>query len=163
MGIHKYKNSELNIVIDVNSGAIHVVDEVVYDILDYYENCNSKQIIENLMDKFPAEMIKEGLEEIKHLVDDGMLFSEDIYRDEVLKGEGPSLIKAMCLNIAHDCNLKCKYCFASEGEYNGTRMLMSAEVGKRAIDFVIKNSGNRHNIEVDLFGGEPLMNFKVVK
>jgi uncharacterized protein len=161
--IHKFKNSDMNIVIDVNSGAIHIVDEVVFEALDFYENFSSVQIIENLKDKFNEHSIKEGLEEIKYLIDEGMLYTEDIYKSEVLKGDGPDFIKAICLNIAHDCNLKCKYCFASEGEYNGTRKLMSAEVGKRAIDFVIKNSGNRHNIEVDLFGGEPLMNFNVVK
>jgi uncharacterized protein len=153
----------MNIVIDVNSGAIHIVDEVVYEALNFYENLGTEQIVENLKGKFEEPEVKEGLEEIKHLKDEGMLFTEDIYKSEVLKGDGPNFIKAICLNIAHDCNLKCKYCFASEGEYSGTRKLMSAEVGKAAIDFVIKNSGNRHNIEVDLFGGEPLMNFKVVK
>jgi uncharacterized protein len=161
--IHKYKNSSLNIVIDINSGAIHIVDDVVYNILDHYEEKSSEEIIELLSDKFPREAILEGLKEIKSLIESNMLYTEDIYRNTLEESNEPSFIKAMCLNIAHDCNLKCKYCFASEGEYKGSRKLMSSEIGKKAIDFVIKNSGYRHNIEVDLFGGEPLMNFEVVK
>lgn len=153
----------MNIVIDVNSGAIHMVDDIVYDILDYYFDKNRNEIIDLLKDKYNAGNIEEGIEEIKSLINEGMLNSSDPYKEMVLGGDGPSYIKAMCLNIAHDCNLKCRYCFASEGEYNGVRELMSFEVGKKAIDFVIENSGPRHNIEVDLFGGEPLMNFEVVK
>jgi uncharacterized protein len=161
--IHKFKQCDLNIVIDVNSGAIHLVDDIVYDILDYYEKYNKEEIIEALMGKYDEDSIIEGIEEIKGLVDEGMLYTEDLYKDIAAKDEGPSFVKAMCLNIAHDCNLKCKYCFASEGDYKGQRQLMSFEVGKKAIDFVIEKSGPRHNIEVDLFGGEPLMNFGVVK
>lgn len=163
MKIHKYRNSGLNIVIDVNSGAIHIVDDVVYNILDFYETNNSGEIIKLLEDKFPVKLINEGLTEISKLIDDKMLYTEDIYKATISEDKEPSFIKAMCLNIAHDCNLKCKYCFASEGDYKGSRKLMSLEVGKKAIDFVIKNSGSRHNIEVDLFGGEPLMNFDVIK
>lgn len=163
MNIHKFKNHGMNIVIDVNSGAIHMVDDIVYDILDYYFDKNRNEIIDMLKDKYNAENIEEGIEEITSLINEGMLNSSDPYKEMVLDGDGPSYIKAMCLNIAHDCNLKCRYCFASEGEYNGVRELMSFEVGKKAIDFVIENSGPRHNIEVDLFGGEPLMNFEVVK
>lgn len=161
MNIHKYRQCGLNIVIDVNSGAIHIVDDVVYDALDYYKN--EEEMFELLSNKYSREELQEGLSEIKALVEEEMLFTEDPYKDMVLTGEGPSFVKAMCLNIAHDCNLKCKYCFASEGDYKGDRSLMSPEVGKKAIDFVIKNSGPRHNIEVDLFGGEPLMNFNSVK
>jgi uncharacterized protein len=161
--IHKYNNSGLNIVIDINSGAIHIVDDVVYNILDYYGKKSPEEIVEQLEDKFPRASIREGLEEINNLIKDDMLFTEDAYKTALESSQEPSFIKAMCLNIAHDCNLKCKYCFASEGEYKGSRKLMSTEVGKKAIDFVIKNSGYRHNIEVDLFGGEPLMNFEVVK
>lgn len=163
MKIHKFRQCDLNIVIDVNSGAIHIVDDVVYDILDHYESKSREDIIAVLMDKYSHEQIEEGLGEVEYLVKEGMLFSDDPYKDMILKDEGPSYIKAICLNVAHDCNLKCKYCFASEGDYNGARQLMSPEVGKRAIDFVIRNSGPRHNIEVDLFGGEPLMNFKAIK
>lgn len=163
MNIHKFKKYDMNVVIDVNSGAIHLVDDVVYDILDYFFEKNSNEIVMLLKDKYNVNSINEGIEEIKNLINEGMLNSSDPYKDMVLGSDGPSYIKAMCLNIAHDCNLKCKYCFASEGDYNGERKLMSFDVGKRAIDFVIKNSGPRHNIEVDLFGGEPLMNFEVVK
>jgi uncharacterized protein len=163
MKIHRYIQSGLKIVIDVNSGAIHVVDDVVYDILEYFENNEEAEIVKLLKGKYTEEQIKEGIEEIRYLIDQGMLFTEDPYKNIVLNDEGPSFIKAMCLNIAHDCNLKCKYCFASEGDYKGVRQLMSPEVGKKAIDFVIKNSGPRHNIEVDLFGGEPLMNFNTIK
>lgn len=163
MKIHKYRQCGLNIVIDINSGAIHIVDDVVYDMLDIYENKSDEEIRKALGDKYGTQEINEGIAEIKSLVDEEMLYTEDPYKDMILNGEGPSFIKAMCLNIAHDCNLKCKYCFASEGDYKGERELMSPEVGKKAIDFVIKNSGPRHNIEVDLFGGEPLMNFESVK
>ncbi len=163
MNIHKFKKADLNIVIDINSGAIHLVDEVVYDILDYYEKHTSDEITQVLQNKYDSNSVMEGIEEIKYLIDEGMLNSKDSYKDLILNQEGPSYIKAMCLNIAHDCNLKCKYCFASQGDYNGERKLMSFDVGKRAIDFVITNSGPRHNIEIDLFGGEPLMNFDVVK
>jgi uncharacterized protein len=153
----------MNVVIDVNSGAIHIVDDIVYDILDVFENNSEAFVVEKLKDKYEVEQIKEGFEEINFLVNEGMLYCEDQYKDIAACDEGPSYIKALCLNIAHDCNLKCKYCFASEGEYNGERKLMSPEVGKLAIDFVLKNSGPRNNIEVDLFGGEPLMNFEAVK
>lgn len=163
MKIHKYKQCGLNIVIDVNSGALHIVDDVVYDILDYYENNNEDEIAEVLKDKYPHDAVREGIEEINNLVQEGMLFTDDMYKDTAVNDNGPSYIKAICLNIAHDCNLKCKYCFASEGNYNGKRELMSLEVGKKAIDMVISRSGPRHNIEVDLFGGEPLMNFDVIK
>lgn len=163
MNIHKFKKYDMNIVIDVNSGAIHLVDDIVYDILDFYFDKNRDEIVELLKGKYEVDSINEGMEEIKSLINEGMLNSSDQYKDMVLGGAGPSYVKALCLNIAHDCNLKCKYCFASEGDYNGERKLMSFDVGKRAIDFVIKNSGPRHNIEVDLFGGEPLMNFEVVK
>lgn len=153
----------MNIVLDVNSGAIHIVDDIVYDILEVFENNTEDFVVTKLKDKYEEQQIKEGFEEINSLVKEGMLYCEDQYKDIAVNDEGPSYIKALCLNIAHDCNLKCKYCFASEGEYNGERKLMSPEVGKLAIDFVLKNSGPRNNIEVDLFGGEPLMNFEVVK
>lgn len=163
MKIHKYKNSSLNIVIDINSGAIHIVDDIVYDILDYYEKYNKSEVIKLLQDKYHEEAIKEGLAEVDYLVSEKMLFTEDPYKATIEEDNEPSYIKAMCLNIAHDCNLKCKYCFAAEGDYKGERKLMDAETGKKAIDFVIKNSGKRYNIEVDLFGGEPLMNFDTIK
>ncbi len=162
--IHKYRLNGLNIVLDVNSGAVHLVDDAVYDILDYYKDEPEDKIISLLADKYSAQEIKEGLAEIKELEENKMLYSEDIFADVIPKVENRNpVVKALCLHIAHDCNLKCKYCFAEEGEYHGKRELMSLEVGKKAIDFLIKSSGSRKNLEVDFFGGEPLMNFDVVK
>ncbi len=163
LNVHKFKQQGLNIVIDVNSGAIHVVDDVVYDILNYFEDNNKELIYEKLKDKYSISEIDEGLSDINELIEKGLLFSKDVFQDAVKRNEEPSYIKALCLNVAHDCNLRCKYCFASKGDYNGKRELMSIEVAKKAIDFVIKNSGPRKNIEVDLFGGEPLLNFETVK
>lgn len=163
MKVHKFRQCGLNLVVDVNSGAIHTVDDVVYDILDYYENTDKEGIKNALLGKYDVKTIEESIEEVDYLVQNKMLYTDDIYREVVSKNNEESYIKAMCLNIAHDCNLKCKYCFASEGDYKGERQLMSLEVAEKAIDFVIKESGPRKNIEVDLFGGEPLMNFDVVR
>lgn len=162
--IHKYKMNGYNIVLDVNSGSIHSVDEVVYDLLDYYKKEKIEDILEILKNKYSNEEIKEAYNEIKELEENKVLFSPDVYEgilEQVDKRQ--PVVKALCLHIAHDCNLKCKYCFAEEGEYHGKRSLMSAEVGKKAIDFLIENSGKRKNLEIDFFGGEPLMNFDVVK
>ena len=162
--IHKYKMNDLNIVLDVNSGAIHCVDEVSYDILDYYEEESLENIINILKEKYSEESINEAYEEIKELVNNEVLFSPDIFSSIIPEVDKRNpVVKALCLHIAHDCNLKCKYCFAEEGEYHGKRSLMSVEVGKKAIDFLIENSGSRRNLEIDFFGGEPLMNFDVVK
>lgn len=175
--IHQYKNNGYNIVLDVNSGMIHVVDDVVYDIIALYETKNAEEIIEIILDKYSKEENKdlleepltredilEALEDIEGLKQDGALFTEDIYEKQVIDFKKRStVVKALCLHIAHDCNFACKYCFAEEGEYKGDRSLMSFEVGKKALDFLIKNSGSRRNLEVDFFGGEPLMNFEVVK
>lgn len=163
MKIHKFEQCGLKIVIDVNSGAIHVVDNVVYDILDYYVEDKSVEDFQALLPNYTKEEMEEGINEIKHLIDEKMLFTDDPYKEMILNDDSESFVKAICLNIAHDCNLKCKYCFAGEGEYHGQRSMMSPEVGKKAIDFVVKSSGPRKNIEVDLFGGEPLMNFDSVK
>lgn len=162
--IHKYKMNGFNIVLDVNSGSIHAVDEIVYDILDYYKKESIESIINILKDKYPPESIKEAYNEIKELVNNEVLFSPDIFSSILPEVDNRKpVVKALCLHIAHDCNLKCKYCFAEEGEYHGKRSFMSSEVGKKAIDFLIKNSGSRRNLEIDFFGGEPLMNFEVVK
>lgn len=162
--IHKYRLNGFNIVLDVNSGAVHVVDDAVYDILDFYKKLSADQIKDRLKDKYSEKEIEEGIEEIKELEENKMLYSEDVFADVIPKVENRNpVVKALCLHIAHDCNLKCKYCFAEEGEYHGKRELMSLEVGKKAIDFLIKSSGSRKNLEVDFFGGEPLMNFDVVK
>lgn len=165
MKIHKFEQCGLKIVIDVNSGAIHIVDDVVYDILDYVREDDSVCGFDELVSLkgYSKDELDEGIGEINSLISEEMLLTNDPYKDMILNDNGPSFVKALCLNIAHDCNLKCKYCFAEEGEYHGKRSMMSFEVGKKAIDFVIKSSGPRKNIEVDLFGGEPLMNFKVVR
>lgn len=162
--IHKYSMNGLYIVLDVNSGAVHIVDEIVYDILDYYKEKSEEEIYKLLSDKYNKEDITTALEEIKSLEEGNVLYSKDIYEEVIpLIDKREPVVKALCLHIAHDCNLKCKYCFAEEGEYHGKRELMSLEVGKKAIDMLIKASGKRKNLEVDFFGGEPLMNFDVVK
>jgi len=162
--IHKFKFDDLYIVIDINSGAVHSVDDVTYDILDYYEDYSFEEITERLAAKYSLSQIKESCEEIEEIKENGLLYSPDIYEEHVTSRAGREpVVKALCLHVAHDCNLRCKYCFAEEGEYHGTRSLMSAEVGKAALDFLIRESGSRKNLEVDFFGGEPLMNFGVVK
>lgn len=167
--VHQYKNNGYNIVLDVCSGSVHVVDELVYDMIALYEDSDIDAITaamtEKYGDKYTVEDIREAYADIRELVDNGQLFTEDVYRDVIIDfKKRKTVVKALCLHIAHDCNLACKYCFADEGEYHGQkRELMSLEVGKRALDFLIENSGNRVNLEVDFFGGEPLMNFDVVK
>ena len=138
--IHKYSMNGYFIVLDVNSGAVHIVDEVVYDVLDLYENAAEEEIYAKLKHKYSEEQIKEAIEEINELKESKMLFTEDIYEEVIpLIDRREPVVKALCLHIAHDCNLKCKYCFAEEGEYHGKRELMSLEVGKKAIDFLIRH------------------------
>ena len=162
--VHQYKNNGYNIVLDVNSGAVHVVDDVVYDTLELYEDNTLEEIIEKLEEKYPDYSVREAYSEITELKEAGQLFTEDIYENYIDSfKDRPTVVKALCLHIAHDCNLACKYCFAEEGEYHGRRALMSFEVGKKALDFLVANSGSRRNLEVDFFGGEPTMNFEVVK
>ena len=149
---------------DINSGAIHVVDDVVYDIVALYEDHDKDEIRRQLSEKYALADIDEAFEEIETLIADECLFTKDIYQDYIMDfKKRQTVVKALCLHIAHDCNLACRYCFAEEGEYHGRRALMSFEVGKQALDFLIANSGNRRNLEVDFFGGEPLMNWEVVK
>lgn len=167
--VHQFKNNGYNIVLDVCSGSVHVVDDLIYDMVALFEKKNSDEIIAAITEKYgdlyTEEDIREAYLEIEELVHEGKLFTEDVYRDVIIDfKKRKTVVKALCLHIAHDCNLACKYCFADEGEYHGKkRELMSLEVGKKAIDFLIENSGNRVNLEVDFFGGEPLMNFDVVK
>ncbi|MBQ3546573.1 MAG: thioether cross-link-forming SCIFF peptide maturase [Lachnospiraceae bacterium] len=162
--IHQYKSNGYNIVLDVNSGSVHVVDDLTYDIISEFENKSKEEIIDILKDKYSESDVIEAYAEVVDLKDQELLFTEDIYRQYLKDFKNrQTVVKALCLHIAHDCNLACKYCFAEEGEYHGRRALMSLEVGKKAIDFLIKNSGNRRNLEVDFFGGEPLMNWEVVK
>ena len=199
--VHQYKNNGYNIVLDVNSGCVHVVDDVVYDIIEKFneyinENRDSyckeinkseenetnsdkvediekkvtifKDYFQNNKDeiivKYGKSLVLEGIDEVESLIQTNSLFTEDVYKNYIIDfKKRQTVVKALCLHIAHDCNLACKYCFAGEGEYQGDRSLMSYEVGKQALDFLIQNSGNRRNLEVDFFGGEPLMNFDVVK
>ncbi len=162
--VHQYKNNGYNIVLDVNSGAVHVVDDVTYDVIPLYREKSKEDIVEELSSRYEAAEIAEAYDEVAALEADRQLFTEDEY-EAYIDGfkNRPTVVKALCLHIAHDCNLACRYCFAEEGEYHGHRELMSYEVGKAALDFLIANSGNRRNLEVDFFGGEPLMNFQVVK
>jgi uncharacterized protein len=162
--IHKFIQDNVYYVIDVNSGSIHVVDKLTYDILDDEKLKPIETILDLYKSKYSKEEIEESYAEIQELIKEECLYSKDLYETIANNlSEEHSYIKALCLNIAHDCNLRCKYCFADEGEYKGKREIMSPEVGKKAIDFVIKNSGPRKNIEVDLFGGEPLMAFDTIK
>lgn len=161
--IHKFYQDNNYIVMDVNSGAVHVIDKLAYDVLDFYSEKNTEEIIELLKDKYPDSEVREAIKELDFLKEEGLLFSDDRYLTHKGFREKKPVVKALCLHIAHDCNIRCKYCFASQGDFKGDRSLMSAEVGKKAIDFLIENSGNRRNLEVDFFGGEPLMNFEVVK
>ncbi len=164
--IHKYKLNGYNIALDVNSGAVHLLDDLSYDILDEMEKSPNNELtaetIEQLKNKYNSDEILETYNELKDLCGKEQLFSEDCYECFANKMIN-SPIKAMCLNISHDCNLRCEYCFAAKGDFGKGRMLMSFETAKKAIDFLIKNSGSRHNLEVDFFGGEPLMNFETVK
>lgn len=162
--VHQYKNNGYNIVLDVNSGAIHLVDELTYDVIALWEQTDRDGILERLQEKYDRSELLEAIDEVAQLETQGDLFTKDDYEDyigDVTKRA--TVVKALCLHIAHDCNLACRYCFAEEGEYHGRRALMSYEVGKAALDFLIANSGNRRNLEVDFFGGEPTLNFQVVK
>ena len=168
--IHQYKLNGYNIVIDVASGSVHNVDDVAYDAIEMYEDNSRKSISDRLLEKYgnrpdvTEEDISELLDDIEKLKNDGKLFSKDIYDGKTfnIKNRNP-VIKALCLHVAHTCNLNCEYCFAAQGKYHGQSALMSFETGKRALDFLVENSGTRRNLEVDFFGGEPLMNFDVVK
>ncbi len=164
--IHKFKLAGLNIVLDVNSGGVHLIDDLTYDLLDNVEPPFDEKCPANVIDKlsktYPADEIEECFQEIRELYADGIMFSEDDYEKYALTSVAAP-IKSMCLHVSHDCNLRCEYCFASTGDFGGGRMLMDLETGKRAIDFLLKMSANRKLLELDFFGGEPLMNFEVVK
>ncbi len=169
--IHQYKLGGYNIVLDICSGAVHAVDDVAYDIIELFEAKEKDAIIEELCEKYKDtdDITKQDIEEcyaqIVSLKDSGKLFTPDTFKPMAgeLKRKTSGVIKALCLHVAHSCNLNCSYCFASQGKYQGERALMSFETGKRALDFLIENSGTRRNLEVDFFGGEPLMNWEVVK
>ena len=161
--IHKFSMNGYNIVLDVNGGAVHVLDDVAYRVLDFYKEKSKEEIVEALKDEYSAEQVLEACDEIANLEEEGILYTEEVYSTHPSFVDRKKVVKAMCLHVAHDCNLKCKYCFAAQGDFGGTKQLMSFEVGKKAIDYLIANSGNRRNLEIDFFGGEPLMNFDVVK
>ena len=161
--IHKFSMDGYNIVLDVNGGGVHVLDEVAYDLVDLFEEKSKGEIIDTLSKDYTREQIEEAYEEIESLKEEGLLFTEDTYQEHPSFVNRKKVVKALCLHVSHDCNLKCKYCFASQGDFGGEKEMMSFEVGKKAIDYLIANSGNRRNLEIDFFGGEPLMNFDVVK
>lgn len=168
--IHSYKMKGYNIIIDQNSGCVHSVDEVAYDIINMFESKPKEKIKAFILDKYSKrddvtpEDIDLCFEDIEALIKDGRLFAKDAFENSALdfkKRQG--VLKAICLHVAHDCNLACKYCFAGKGEYDGPKGLMSFETGKRALDFLVEKSGTRKNLEVDFFGGEPLLNWEVCK
>lgn len=175
--IHQYINNGFHIIMDVNSGSVHSVDPVMYDAVaivaervpelaepEKLSEEVAREVLERLSPTYGEAEVQEALDEIQYLIDAEELLTTDQYHDYVVDfKKRKTVVKALCLHIAHDCNLACQYCFAEEGEYHGRRALMSFEVGKKALDFLIANSGNRRNLEVDFFGGEPLMNWEVVK
>ena len=175
--IHQYKNNGYAIIMDINSGAVHAADDTVYDAVaclsgklpdmekpEPIPTDLKEEVRTRLCGAYKSQDIEDALSDIQELIDREELFTKDVYKDYVIDFKNrKTVVKALCLHIAHDCNLACKYCFAEEGEYHGRRALMSFEVGKKALDFLIANSGSRRNLEVDFFGGEPLMNWQVVK
>jgi len=165
--VHCYKLGGMNIVLDIYSGSVHIVDEIAYDIIEKYESVSREEITADILKKYDVAQseIDECFEQIEKLKNAGKLFAKDTFSGMAgeLKERSAGIIKALCLHVAHTCNLNCSYCFASQGKYHGDRAVMSFEVGKRALDFLVENSGSRRNLEVDFFGGEPLMNFDVVK
>jgi uncharacterized protein len=169
--IHSYKLNGMNIVLDVYSGSVHVVDDAAFDIINMYENTPREEIVGAVLEKYAGNdevnesEINACIDEIEALTNAGKLFTPDTFENKAgaLKERSAGIVKALCLHVAHTCNLNCAYCFASQGKYHGERAVMSFDVSKRALDFLVENSGSRRNLEVDFFGGEPLMNFGVVK
>ena len=166
--IHCYQLGGYNIVLDVCSGAVHAVDELAYDMIQQYEVLDREELLQRMREKhtsLPEAELQDCYEQITALKNGGELFTPDVFEPLAgkFKEKSGDVIKALCLHVAHTCNLNCAYCFASQGKYNGERAVMSFEVGKQALDFLVEHSGKRHNLEVDFFGGEPLMNFQVVK
>ena len=169
--VHQYKLNGYNIVLDTCSGSVHSVDDVAYDIIELFPDKSEDEVVDIIMNRYgdredvTEEEVRLCIDDVRTLVDNHKLYTPDTF--EPLAGEfkkrSGDVIKALCLHVSHTCNLNCEYCFASQGKYNGERALMTLEVGKRAIDFLIEHSGTRHNLEVDFFGGEPLMNWEVCK
>ena len=170
--IHRYTLDDMHIVLDTHSGAVHMVDEVAYDVIGMYDQGKGREeIIPAILAKYPGrtdvteDEVAECCDEIEALREAGKLFAPDTFEPLAgeLKERSAGVVKALCLHVAHTCNLNCSYCFASQGKYHGDRAVMSFEVGKQALDFLMDHSGTRRNLEVDFFGGEPLMNWQVVK
>ena len=169
--IHQYKLGGYNIVLDICSGSVHVVDEVAYDMIEMFESNSREEIIAKIMEKYAGNTevtepeVEDCYDQIVELKNSGKLFAPDTFEPMAgaLKQKTSNVVKALCLHVAHTCNLNCAYCFASQGKYHGERAIMSLDVAKRALDFLIENSGSRRNLEVDFFGGEPLMNFDMLK
>jgi uncharacterized protein len=161
--IHKFSLYGTNIVVDVYSGAVHVVDDVAYEVLNHYKSTDKAGIINLLSGRFDRAQVVEAIEELEELEAAGQLYYEDAYKDYLQLWERKPVVKALCLHVSHDCNLRCKYCFAATGNFGGERTIMSPDTGKKAIDFLIRESVGRRNLEIDFFGGEPLMNFGTVK
>ena len=168
--VHQYKLNGCNIVLDTCSGSVHVVDDVAYDIIALYKERSAEEIVSAMLEKYgdrpdvTGEDLRGCIEDVRALEEAGKLYTPDTFEPMAFDFKNRSaVVKALCLHVAHTCNLNCSYCFASQGKYHGDRALMSFEVGRRALDFLIENSGTRVNLEVDFFGGEPLMNWNVVK
>ena len=168
--VHQYQLNGYNIVLDTCSGSVHVVDDVAYDAIAMYKEHSADEIVAALLAKYGSRPdvteadLRQCLEDVASLESAGKLWAPDVYENMAFDFKNrQTVVKALCLHVAHTCNLNCSYCFASQGRYQGDRALMSFEVGKRAMDFLIENSGTRRNLEVDFFGGEPLMNFDMVK
>ena len=168
--VHQYKMNGYNVVLDTVSGSVHTVDEGAYDIIAMYKEKSEEEIVKIILEKYShledvtREEVLECIDDVRSLCEAKKLYTEDIYEKLATTYKNNSkVVKALCLHVAHTCNLNCSYCFASQGKYQGDRALMSFEVGKRALDFLIENSGTRRNLEVDFFGGEPSLNFDVVK
>lgn len=159
--IHKFYLNGMYLMLDINSGAVHVIDKMIYEIMDTFDGTNSGKVIDELTDRYDRGDLIEAIEELQALIDSKELFAPDI--DAVPSFKADPLVKSLCLHVAHDCNLRCKYCFAGTGDFGHDRSLMSKEVGEKAVDFIIAGSGKRKHCEIDFFGGEPLMNMPVVK
>ncbi|MFR9296698.1 MAG: 4Fe-4S cluster-binding domain-containing protein, partial [Aedoeadaptatus pacaensis] len=160
--IHRFQGNGKNIILDVASGSVHVVDDMIFDMAADMLDLSKEAIVEKYKARYDSDALSEGYDELDYLIEEGLLYAEDTPVD--LSGFNPHChIKAMCLHVSHDCNLRCAYCFASQGDFHGERMVMDLETGKKALDFLLENSGSRRNLEVDFFGGEPMMNFDVVK
>ena len=160
--IHKFEQNGMYILLDINSGAVHVIDKMIYDMMDTFDGSNDEAVCQALAGRYPEAELREALGELHELMAAKELFAPDIDVPPTFRQKG--LVKSLCLMIAQDCNLRCKYCFADAGEYHSrNRALMPAEIGKKALDWLVKKSGNRYNLEVDFFGGEPLLNFPAVR